>query len=473
MPRMFCAAVLTCTWASTAGAQSLDESDVPMSLLRAASAHADIIRTARLEVVQRMMDTNTQRESTRYFTWRCGGESIAQTIHGDEEGVVLKPGDGVLRAATFRPQHVLSAHGKVWTRFDLPTTAVLEDAGKESFHRVVDFRRVNLFASAIELEPLAALARCIKTGGAPRFAEAQEGELVRASFSSGDMTLDWTIDPGKNWSVIACEVVNMTGVLSRTLCDVVESDGVWFPKSISIQSRGMLTRFEFPHRSFNQPDHPSELTPADIGIEPGFRVEDRGANQTLIWSGMQLLPHAEFAQLVRAGRVRVGPTVARCEHMATTWMRRSENAPRLLAELNAALAGSGRGGGAFEVALTAWERYTAEFVEKHQLSAPQRDEALLVLKRSQDDARNHISRREAEYAAHQREADLAARDASPEGDQERARLAAKRQELLEPLDAIFESKLQRGLERLLTDAQRKAAASAAPASQPPGRKGGG
>lgn len=109
-----------------------------------------------------------------------------------------------------------------------------------------------------------------------------------------------------------------------------------------------------------------------------------------------------------------------------------------------------------------WRRYTNDFILRNGLDAEQRAHALALCARCEEEGTEYVKHARDEL---ERVLQSANRD-GPSVDQ-RKLLSDRRDELIAPLSGIFENKLQPGLEKLLTRAQRaRAQPESSPSSAP-------
>jgi hypothetical protein len=267
---------------------------------------------------------------------------------------------------------------------------------------------------------------------------------------------------------------------------------VWFPQQVDfyspryIDGRLPYQALSVSAKTINQPGDPTELTPADIGLEVGMKVyvADGRQTQTLYWDGKNAVPREELLRRVERGELEYGHTVRealREEREGTTtqpiWPIEPVPAgaspphtpdeplpPWKPGELNKQAAGS-----MYE---SEWERYTRLFIEKYRLNDDQTQKAWSILRSCQALAESHMTRHQTQMSELDRRlAEARRRTDQAQASAELARLTQQREKLLQPINDIFEQQLEPRLDKLPTRPQREAASQGeqekkAPTTQP-------
>lgn len=294
-----------------------------------------------------------------------------------------------------------------------------------------------------------------------RWSEKVENGKYVATAEMERHVIRWVIDPERGWNAERIEVLDRAGsVTSEVRCRLRQFDGVWFPESVEHYHNGILgTRIVVSSAQFNRPDDPVEFGPNDIRVEAGFNVvpqnfKTASGYPVLIWDGQQALESDEWRELVRTGARQYGPILAEAHRRGgppeSPYATDGERARASAVHREMRLRSDQAKG------LSLWERYVAEFIQQHSLNADQTQKAQTILRSCQEEGQDYLNRRRNDFARAQR----AIETARQSGDaQELARADEKLRELRKPIDAIFEERLKPRLNRLLTTAQRAAAAS--------------
>ncbi|MBL8879503.1 MAG: hypothetical protein JNG88_10325 [Phycisphaerales bacterium] len=285
---------------------------------------------------------------------------------------------------------------------------------------------------------------------------------VVAELGSGGRAL-WIIDPDRGWNAERIVAQFDSGTI-EVECDLIEQNGVWFPREVVQSVNGERTQiFRITDRTLNAPDAPVQFSVLDIGFEPGFNIVPQNFRSTtrpemLIWNGEAIVDVPSFQRDVRAGLRKPGPTLERfargqpSPYMTPDQIREREARHR--AEAVAVMKERG---------MSDWERYTRLFVERYSLDSQQAEKAMQTLRQCQEDGRRIIARDHTEYAKIARVFEKLRGKPDPD------RHAALQRDLValrKPIDKIFETKLKPGLERLPTKEQRQRASSSQPAAEP-------
>jgi hypothetical protein len=102
-----------------------------------------------------------------------------------------------------------------------------------------------------------------------------------------------------------------------------------------------------------------------------------------------------------------------------------------------------------------WERYVADFCKRHNLDDAQKQAAQKILRDVQDQANRYIAGKRPQIEMIDKQ--LAAAGAGGDAAAKSAKLRSERQQLLDPIQRMFEKQLKPRLDRIPTRAQRQAA----------------
>lgn len=297
------------------------------------------------------------------------------------------------------------------------------------------------------------------------YSETREGELIVVRAENETGALIWWIDPAKDYSPTRVTYESDGRIWRDVHVELAQFDGVWFPRRVEYVTDGEVTEvLEITGAEFNRPEHPRRLTPADIGIEPGFWAEDllaQPGDPVMVWDGEGFITSDEYTRRVVALRSAGGsgaPPAATATGDAapasTDDTRRAtgdaEKPARPRSEL-ADLPASARR------LFSEWERYTAEFIASHALDPTQTERAWRTLADCQDQALRYIRARRADMETAERE--LASEPDAKGHDDRRDRATKRLRVLTQPVEMIFEHRLKPGLTRILTKEQREKASA--------------
>lgn len=432
--------------------------DVPEALRKAREARGVArIPTAHVEWSERRLVDGKMLEM--FFTSRCATEDLICVLRGGADGVVSRrvDNDGRREGIT-RPHSTLVKEQRSWSTDEGSVIARSKPGSDKPHDMTFDIRTVGLnpvlntrtLEEHVASVPGLRLEYSSSTG-------ADGLHMVTAQMYEHDVRggrVVWWIDPSRDWSVVKTQIVHSAGGRTAREFDLQQVDGVWFPTRIrtsDAETGQLYGELVILSAEFNHPEHPSEFSPSDIGIEPGTLVtyqEDDGAYTSKYWDGREaVLPENWFARVAR-GEVKYGPNVAR-----ELWRAESRNELEAAGTIapDAASTQPVRGRPT-DPTLSAWEAYTRDFIRENRLSAEQSERAWQILRDCQDQANSFLKRHRQEIE-NLRWADAGNPESKP----------ARLQELLAPIDDIFHSRLVPRLDSLLTREQRAAAKNDSPA----------
>jgi hypothetical protein len=115
-----------------------------------------------------------------------------------------------------------------------------------------------------------------------------------------------------------------------------------------------------------------------------------------------------------------------------------------------------------------WEKYVREFIEKYKLNDEQSQKAYAVLEDCEAQANRYVQGRKGQIEQYDKQIEELKSSKDKEKSKKIAELTEKRNQLMSPIDRVFEKQLKPRLEKLPTRAQRRAAEAAA--KKKPGSK---
>ncbi len=396
------------------------QSDLPAPLQRALEARRRI-RTAVVELMRTRPDGVPV-----FYTARVAPEDAAWFHWGDPEGIV---GDDPDRQG--RPHSVLRQKSALWSYDHDRAFAAYYATPQARMENVPDLRSLGLMFFTSYEDPQSTLARLERAGARSFTVREEDGlQVVTAHTEQGDVT--WWIDPQKDSQPIRVQLRNGDRVVREARIELEQIDGVWFPTRVENLGYAADGRVE-THRvtevfyaEFNHPDHPDRLTPNDIGLEPGVlvtRYPAKPGDEAHVWDGQRMIPLSQYR----------GTFPSEGDTTPADW------APRARGSIQRQI----------ERKLSAWEKYTRDFIQHHRLDRLRASRAWRWLRDCQRLAHKRVNRVRDDISA----LDKASRNRrGRNADRRRQRVAR----LMADLDRIFEQRLKPGLRRLLTPAERRA-----------------
>jgi hypothetical protein len=209
--------------------------------------------------------------------------------------------------------------------------------------------------------------------------------------------------------------------------------------------------------TFNQPEHPAELTPKNIGVQVGSTIRYLSRSNPRVpmrWDGQRSVTQEEFAQRVKSGELRPGPALMR-EAARLRVLREGAEKPfhdALVAHPSSQPVA--RSAPAFE---TEWERFTHEFIVRYELNADQTEKAWTICRECQARGSAYVRAKQHDFDSNAAEFERLRITTAGDAEALRAHAEARRVELLAPLQVMFDQQLRPRLDALPTRAQRKAA----------------
>jgi len=444
-------------------------------------AYRDALQTAKLELRKTYYEgrgSNQGKPRTVYESVTIAGEHHLHVLHGDDQGIVVQVegGGGPAPAGGRSPLLRLESPTESWRRSE---AFLVADRLSHPARQSDDLRTLGVAAAFTKGDIHDLVWGDRSTAPLVReYDEWDEGDLHVVRARSADRTRTYWLDPARAYSPVRVRSEDSHGNWAESRTVLQRMDNTWFPASVhcfsSQHKEGREPTFvvEVDSAEFNRPDHPTTLTPADIGIDVGIYVSDHGTRPSTRgrWDGEKIVPDAEYVRRLIAGEIQEGENFKRL-----FW----RSAPRQDSAPGAASDGPGEPGlrrpprAEPKTPESDWEAYVRRFIEKYKLDAAQAEKAHAILKSCQEHADKYVASKKSalekldEQAAALRDSD------AQDGDAQAARIAERRRELRKPIDEIFEKQLKPRLDKLPTRAQRKAVEDAEqqrqksrPAAQP-------
>ncbi len=390
-----------------------------------------------------------------------------QVDWGDEERVVQRDEKGNPNRLGQSSMMYLTHMGDTWMRPEDAAHVQTWGADQKPEFLFDDLRRIGV----APVQHWNELPDMLQKNGMPplEYAVSAEQSLVVVTAQSADSAFRWWIDPDQGHNIVKTAVFVDGRQIGETEVSLQRKDGIWFPRRVVTYRMGNGERRESAPKQvidvisaeFNRPEHSKKLGPEHIGVEPGMNIfgqwrhrKDSDKPVRLVWDGHGLAEHDEYLERVERGEAEFGPTVRREMVRAIAIHERRMR----LQDFQA----TSRPAGTQPVATTQpswrgfesmWEKYTREFISTYKLDEEQTQRAWMILRGCQDVATRHVLRYHDELDRLSK-AHVAPQDATSRNEHEK-----RLQELLRPIDDLFEQRLKPRLEKLPTASQRKAAAS--------------
>jgi hypothetical protein len=389
-------------------------------------------------------------------TAQFGEQGDALTYRGDESGKFYYP-DGTVDPHLARA--ALKANDQAWVYYNdgLQVDLYERDARQEA---VYNMRSLGLSPRSGSGDLHDVLWRdATRQPAARTYTESVEDGLhvVRAVAENG--TITWYLDPQRGWNPLRVTFEQGGRVTQESRTTLRQYDGVWYPATVAFFEAGVAEPtlvLTVTAASFNRPDQPRVLKPADIGVEAGMLVsvtKPGDKHEFLMFDGEKAVSQEEFSRRIWAGEIKRGPSNLRAIAEMEANSYRSEVEPRAAQDPTAAR----------RRRESAWEAYTREFIANYHLDGGQSQKALSILRECQEEANQYLLRHKSDFEQLQQKLEKVANADTPKEEELRAR-SQQAAKLRAPLNEIFERQLKPHLEKLPTRAQRAAAERDEPAA---------
>lgn len=282
--------------------------------------------------------------------------------------------------------------------------------------------------------------------------EVVDGLHVVTGLDDHGYGMRWWIDPEKGWHATRVQELRDGEVFAEATVTLKQWGDFWFPEKVV----GPFTTVIVYAASFDQADHAQELTPADIGVDVGMGIGQKGAPGYLFWDGHGTIGVDEYVAKVKSGELVIAPSVK--EVWAKQHIKRKIDANPVPADTVAQRQARGAETDIVRVRKfdSQWEAYTRRFIARYALNKSQSDKALGILKNCQNQGLRYLARnRNKLEKLEKRSAELRKADATGNAGQ-LSKISEQLARLAQPLDDIFEKQLKPRLDKLPTRAQRKA-----------------
>ena len=380
----------------------------------------------------------------RYYTSRFTSGEYMVEDNGDPRGVVWPMRDGKPHPDMgYLPMRYLWYDGAQWNHRDRVPAAELYPGYRDA----VDVRTFGL-AVALATCDWQTLLRGSKRG--PYEVRIVDGlHEVSLHAEKVDRTVRYLVDPERGWNPVRVTKLSGGKVLWESRTTLKEYGGVWFPEQVELfestheEGKQPVYVIDILSASFNQPDHPTRLTPESIGIEVGTQIQAYAEGNVTRpsgrfgWDKKKLVPLKELFQRIRSGELETGPQTKAYIDRSLALGRRSDH---------------------FQ---SEWERYVRRFIKKYRLNDEQSEKALKILRSCQERGEEYISRHKDEMdeiRATVRGLTDPTKPQEVKRSKEIPKLKERMIALQAPLTDIFYRQLMPRLEKLPTRAQRKAVA---------------
>lgn len=443
----------------------------------------DALRTGHVElsITDYARAARKEREvHTSFRTVRFADDRHIHIHRGDEEGVVTRTPEGAPHPHdTGLPRYRFEAPGDAWIRRGGSLTQNLLLHRPRQVRDDVRTLGAAPYMANFDMHDLI-WRENVRNPVAKSFEESREDDLHVARVQTSTGTTTYWLDSQRGWSPVRVRDDYESGGWAESRSALKLMDGVWFPTAVEMYSSrykdgkepAMVVRVY--SATFNRPEHPQELTPADIGLEVGMDaqvVDQDTRSRRGKWDGERVVSDEEFLQRLRRGELQEGPGFLRGIAKAQTKLaqdRKTQGAVAGPAEATAtaysslqqAADAARRQPEKFE---SLWETYVRRFIQKYQLNDDQTQKAMSILKDCQAQAQSYMTRHKGDFEELDRRAAKLKEKGEAESSASWSALKKQKAKLLKPIGDIFERRLKPRLDKLPTRAQR---ASAGPATQP-------
>jgi hypothetical protein len=411
------------------------------------------------EIEWSLRDNMAGRE--RFYTSQFADDDELLIDRGDAEGIVRRQPDGEPSPVNARlQQFMLSRRHESWSHGRDALSAVLtERTGTAGGLWRLRTLGLGWEFSMADVDDLL-WHNDLTLPAERRYDETWENGFRTITAHTDYGAIKWWLDPRRGDAPVRAAVIENGTVAAESRCTLRQFDGVWYPEVIAFYSAAYKegrepTKVLTVHSAkFNRPDQPQRLSPADIGIEVGVNIQRfkaDGSVDIVFWDGSQVISRAEYSQRLRAGELKLGPTVLR--ELARTREQDAAGSPTT----QSAAATTAPATTQPVATESDWEAYTRRFIAKYRLNDDQSQRAMNILHACQQQADAYLERQSDELARLDRNLREAETSSAPDREAAIQRVYDRRATLRKPIDRIFEEQLKPRLETLPTRAQRVAA----------------
>ncbi|MCG3125608.1 MAG: hypothetical protein CHACPFDD_00433 [Phycisphaerae bacterium] len=254
-----------------------------------------------------------RNNSIRYYTSRLSPTEDILTLRPDPDGVVMREPGG--KASDFQPEslHALAADGQSWQHAQGTPIARVRDRNGPAFG-LISLRSVGLMPQL----GLVDVREAVFNDGpgnppARKYKTSREGALQVVSAQRDRSTLEWWIDPEKEWLVVRAAELKDGKVLAEARSTPRRFGDSWYPSTVELfhadykDGKEPTDVVSIQVATINAPDLPARLTPSHIGVEVGTNVHhtDAGGKTTFqIWDGEKPVSSAEYRSRVKSGELK-------------------------------------------------------------------------------------------------------------------------------------------------------------------------
>lgn len=380
------------------------------------------------------------------MTLAASGDRM-QVDNGDDEGVVIRDQNGDIGLNGKDARRALAADGRLWWHTDgaLDGTAFEPEAPNTS---TPDARALGLSAGMSYLSLADTVFKDFSPSGKRTYTAERDGDLWLVTGHSEGTSYRWWLDPARDWNPVRIVTFTPARTVAESRIELQKLDGIWYPSLIQTYrgayapNAAPLETIQVLTAEFNRPNHPTTLSPIDIGITDGMSLG--------VWN--------EQGPTGERGTFRDGEFMTQREMEARAAAARDGEPERMTA---------GRMRSALARPESLWERYVRLFIQKHALDDEQRQQAWRILKDCQSEAQSYLARKRGDIESITARIQDAEAAKTPPAQAMLPSFEARLIELGKPVDRIFEERLKPRLEKLLTPAQRQRATSAPSAEARP------
>ena len=389
----------------------------------------------------------------RYLTRRAG-KTLLQTNYGDAKGqhrTTLKPGSSEApwdKAETAGTYHSLLYENEIWhvqhgTDY-VAGVATVTSAAKDRRNRPLDFATAGIGPWWVEKPAGNVLGLSDEFVHGFENAEFASSTIGQTRYVTGvydRYAIEWQLDLNRGGCPVRADFYIEDKLAYSSVTDLHLVDGRWMPASIQYFLDGNSSPYKIidvQKMSFDQPEHPKEITPNDIDVFFGTQLWAPDYPEVMIWAGDSMIPWSEYEEMLYIHGLRPDPCI--CEKSALSSGQTIEQYMEKLDQITSIWRTDYKRKYGKEPWLMTrapdekdgWDLYVAAFIKEHELDEPRVERAHDLLDRAKK-LRDHYRRKN---KSDQRKAEAA-------GD------GAKLDHIAAIEERIFNRVLKRGLEKIL------------------------